>query len=177
MGPSGRDTAGIERLPALQSASGMTLGRDKGGKTDQPRLNEHGAEITSQRIFRWNELDAVRWDDEKVDAQIVTGEQMHLIRAVYEPGATYEMHSHPYEQFSLLLSGRLLLTVGDETREIGAGDGWYAPADVPHGGKVQGDEPAVFLDVYSPATTAILRLFAAARPITAGERTGGKPQE
>ena len=91
-------------------------------------------------------------------------------------GAIYETHSHPYEQFSLLLSGRLLLTVGDETREIGPGDGWYAPADMPHGGKVLGDEPAVFLDVYSPATTAILRIFETARPIPAGERSGAGPQ-
>jgi len=118
----------------------------------------------------------VRWDDDGVDAKIVTGEHMHLIRAVYEPGATYELHSHPYEQFSLLLSGRLLLTVGDETREIGPGDGWYAPADVPHGGKVLGDEPAVFLDVYSPATTAILRIFATARPVQAGEPSGEVPR-
>ena len=154
----------------------MTVGRDSGGNADQLRFNEHGAAITARRIFRWDELDAVRWDDDKVDAQIVTGEHMHLIRAVYEPGTTYEMHSHPYEQFSLLLSGRLLLTVGDETREIGPGDGWYAPADVAHGGEVLGDEQAVFLDVYSPATTAILGLFATARQIPAGERTDAELQ-
>jgi quercetin dioxygenase-like cupin family protein len=77
------------------------------------------------------------------------------------------MHHHPYEQFSLLLSGRLQLTVGDETREIGPGDGWYAPGDVPHGGVVLGDEEAVFIDVYSPATTWILGLFDSARHIPA----------
>ncbi len=119
----------------------------------------------------------MRWDADQVDAQIVTGEHMHLIRAVYEPGAAYEMHSHPYEQFSLLLSGRLLLTVGDETREIGPGDGWYAPADVPHGGAVLGDEPAVFIDVYSPATAWILDVFAQGRPIPAGERAGTESQD
>lgn len=86
---------------------------------------------------------------------------------VYDPGAIYEMHSHPHEQFSLLLSGRLLLTVGDETREIGAGDGWYAPANVAHGGVVLGDEPAVFIDIYSPATTWILDIFATGRAIPA----------
>ena len=107
-----------------------------------PVVNEHGAEVTDRRIFRWDELDTTRWDADRVEAQIVTGEHMHLIRAVYEPGATYEMHSHPHEQFSLLLTGRMLLTVGEETREIGPGDGWYAPGGVPHGGKVLGDEPA-----------------------------------
>ena len=141
-------------------------------ETRRPGFNEHGAEITAPRIFVWDALDGVRWDDDGVDAKIVTGEHMHLIRAVYEPGATYVMHSHPYEQFSLLLSGRLLLTVGDETREIGPGDGWHAPAGVPHGGRVLGDEPAVFLDAYSPATTAILDIFATARPVPAGESSG-----
>jgi len=132
--------------------------------------------MTERRIFSWDELGTTRWEADQVEAQILTGEHMHMIRATYDPGATYEMHSHPHEQFSLLLSGRLLLTVGDETREIGPGDGWYAPADVPHGGKVLGDEPAVFLDVYSPATTAILRIFATARPVQAGEPSGEVPR-
>lgn len=133
----------------------------------QRQLNQHGVEITNRRIFAWNELDGVRWEDEGVDAQIVSGEHMHLIRAVYPPGAIYEMHSHPHEQFSLLLSGRLMLTVGDETREIGPGDGWYAPGDVAHGGVVLGDEEAVFIDVYSPATEWILGVFDTAAQVPA----------
>ncbi|MYA27491.1 MAG: cupin domain-containing protein [Acidimicrobiales bacterium] len=129
------------------------------------QFNEHGAEMTGRRIFSWEELGTTRWDADQVEAQILSGEHMHMIRAVYEPGATYEMHSHPHEQFSLLLSGRMLLTVGEETREIGPGDGWYAPGGVPHGGVVLGDEPAVFIDVYSPATTWILDVFAQGRPV------------
>ncbi len=135
----------------------------------RPQVNAHGAEVTDRRIFAWEELDRVRWDAEDMEAQILTGEHMHLIRAVYPPGSVYEMHHHPHEQFSLLLSGRLRLTVGDETREIGPGDGWYAPGDVPHGGIVLGDEPAVFIDVYSPATTWIFGEFDTGRAIPAGE--------
>ena len=126
--------------------------------------------MTERRIFGWDELGTTRWDSEQVEAQILTGEHMHMIRAVYEPGAIYEMHSHPHEQFSLLLSGRMRLTVGEETREIGPGDGWYAPGGVPHGGVVLGDEPAVFIDVYSPATTWILDVFAEGRRV--GEDSG-----
>ncbi len=133
----------------------------------EPQFNEHGAEISGRRIFRWDELDTTRWDADRVEAQIVTGEHMHLIRAVYEPGATYEMHSHPHEQFSVLLAGRMLLRVGEETREIGPGDCWYAPGGVPHGGEILGDEPAVFIDVYSPATTWILDVFAQGRRVDA----------
>jgi len=93
------------------------------------------------------------------------GENLMLSRVEFDAGAVVPMHSHPHEQFSLLLSGRMLLTVGEETREIGPGDGWYAPGGVPHGGEVLGDEPAVFIDVYSPATTWILDVFAQGRPV------------
>ena len=137
------------------------------------QFNEHGAEMTGRRIFSWDELGTTRWDADQVEAQILSGEHMHMIRATYDPGATYEMHSHPHEQFSLLLSGRMLLTVGEETREIGPGDGWYAPGGVPHGGEVLGDEPAVFIDVYSPATTWILDVFAQGRPVG---RDSAKPE-
>ena len=132
-----------------------------------PPVNEHGVEMTSRRIFAWGELDGVRWDDEGVEGQIITGEHMHLIRAVYPPGAVYEIHSHPHEQFSLLLEGQLRLTVGGETRDIGPGEGWYAPGGVPHGGLVLGDDAAVFIDVYSPATAWIMGEMASARPVPA----------
>ena len=42
------------------------------------------------------------------------------------------------------------LTVGDEVRDIGPGDMWHAPAGIEHGGEVLGDEPVIFIDVYSP---------------------------
>ena len=133
--------------------------------SDKPRTNEHGAEVFSGSIFSWNEIDRVRFDEDRAEAQLITGEHMHLIRAVYEPGATYPMHSHPHEQFSLMLSGRMLLTVGDHTREIGPGDGWYAGTNVPHGGEIIGDETVVFIDVYSPATRWILDIMETGRKL------------
>jgi len=137
----------------------------------EAKVNEHGVEATEQRIFSWADQDTfVRSGDL---AQFISGENMHLGRAVFPPGSDYEMHSHPHEQFSLLLSGRILLTVGDETREIGPGDGWYVPGDVEHGGKILGDEPAVFIDVYSPATQWIIDILndSGIRRVPAGVKT------
>ncbi len=114
-----------------------------------------GSGLASQ-IFSWDALERFEFDEGTNQAQMLSGENMHLLRAVFEPGSVYLMHSHPHEQFSVLLSGRILLTVGDETREIGPGDGWYAGSNVPHGGQILGDEPAVFIDVYSPAMCWIL---------------------
>lgn len=136
-------------------------------------INEHGVEVSTRRIFSWDEFEMFHWDDDGLSGQIVTGERMHLIRATYAPGSTYPMHSHPHEQFSLLLSGRMRLTVGEETREIGPGDGWYAPANVPHGGEVLGEEEAVFIDVYSPATQWIMEDLKTAR-VTPSPGGGGR---
>ena len=66
------------------------------------------------------------------------------------------MHTHPHEQFSVLLQGRLRLTVGDEVRNIGPGDMWYAPANVVHGGELLGEEAVVFIDIYGPPSDTIL---------------------
>ena len=94
--------------------------------------------------------------DRKVHTAIpATGESCQLLWAKFEPGGTYEFHSHPHEQMSVIVSGRMRLTVGNEVREIGPGDMWYAPANVKHGGEILGDEPVVFIDVYAPPSKTI----------------------
>ncbi len=96
--------------------------------------------------------------DCKVHSAIpVTGESCQLLWAKFEPGGTYELHSHPHEQISVMVSGRMRLTVGDEVRDIGPGDMWYAPANVEHGGEILGDEPVVFIDVYAPPSTSMAK--------------------
>ena len=75
---------------------------------------------------------------------------MQTSMAEFQPGSAYPLHSHEREQFSFMLSGRMRLTVGEEVTEIGPGDMWHAPGNVVHGGGILGDEPVVFVDVYSP---------------------------
>ena len=50
----------------------------------------------------------------------------------------------------MMVSGCMHLTVGDEVRDTGLGDMWYAPANGEHGGEILGDEPVNFIDVYAP---------------------------
>jgi quercetin dioxygenase-like cupin family protein len=81
---------------------------------------------------------------------LANGEHQQFLLARFEPGGVYLLHSHPYEQTSVMLQGRMRLTVGDEVRDIGPGDMWFAPAGVPHGGEILGDEAVIFIDVYAP---------------------------
>ena len=109
-------------------------------------------------IFKAAEVEASSEfiSDRKVHTAIpATGESCQLLWAKFEPGGTYEFHSHPHEQMSVIVSGRMRLTVGNEVREIGPGDMWYAPANMKHGGEILGDEPVVFIDVYAPPSKTI----------------------
>jgi len=82
--------------------------------------------------------------------RLALGRHQELCWVKFEPGSVYPRHSHPYEQVSVIIQGRLRLTVGDETREVDPGDMWFVPPDIPHGGEILGDEPVILIDVYSP---------------------------
>jgi quercetin dioxygenase-like cupin family protein len=77
-----------------------------------------------------------------------TSERMMLIDVVLEKGAVVPSHSHPHEQIGYLASGRVLFELGDERRELGPGDSWLVPPNVPH--QVTALEPSLAIDVFSP---------------------------
>jgi len=79
---------------------------------------------------------------------LTEGERMMLIEVTLEQGAVVPLHTHPHEQIGYLASGRLLWELGDERRELSAGDSWLVPSNVPH--QVTALEPSVAIDIFSP---------------------------
>jgi len=79
---------------------------------------------------------------------LTSSESMMLIDVVLEEGAVVPWHSHPHEQIGYLASGRVLFELGDERRELAAGDSWLVPPDVPH--QVTALERSLAVDVFSP---------------------------
>jgi quercetin dioxygenase-like cupin family protein len=79
---------------------------------------------------------------------LTDGERMMLIEVTLDKGAVVPLHTHPHEQIGYLASGRLLFAVGDERRELAAGDSWLVPSNVPH--QVTALEPSVAIDIFSP---------------------------
>ena len=122
--------------------------------------------MIGNNIFSWEDIDTEYFSDGKVRVRLITGDNMQLVWAEFQPDARYALHSHEREQFSFMISGRMKLTVGDETREIGPGEMWHAPSNVLHGGEMVGDEPVVFIDVYSPTSEDLIDRVEQAR----GER-------
>jgi quercetin dioxygenase-like cupin family protein len=65
------------------------------------------------------------------------------------PHASGTVHSHPQEQWGVLLEGRCVRIQGGEEIEMSAGDFWHTPGGVEHGIRT-GGEGAVVLDIFSP---------------------------
>jgi quercetin dioxygenase-like cupin family protein len=86
---------------------------------------------------------------ETVHVRAIHGERITLGVVELDANSVVPEHSHEPEQLGICLAGSLLFRVGDESRELGAGDTWSIPSNVPHDVTV-GPEGAVVLDVFAP---------------------------
>ena len=84
-----------------------------------------------------------------LNTRIFLGEQAMLSIVTIEPNAAGSIHSHPQEQWGLLLEGGGVRIQDGEEIPVQAGDFWRTPGDVPHGFRA-GAEGARVLDVFSP---------------------------
>jgi quercetin dioxygenase-like cupin family protein len=84
--------------------------------------------------FRELEAAARYSADRFTKADLFAGERLFVGLNCFEAGQTQPAHIHRgADKFYLIVSGRALMTVGDETREAGPGTVVWAPADVAHG--------------------------------------------
>ena len=81
--------------------------------------------------------------------RIFAGEQAMISVVSFEPNAEGTLHSHPEEQWGVMLEGDGLRTQGGEQIPVKAGDFWRTPGDVEHTLKA-GPNGAKVLDVFSP---------------------------
>jgi quercetin dioxygenase-like cupin family protein len=86
---------------------------------------------------------------EGVNASIFPGENVMLSVVRVEPNSQGSIHSHPEEQWGVLLEGRCTRIQDGEEVEAGAGEFWHTPGGVAHGVRT-GSEGALILDIFSP---------------------------
>jgi quercetin dioxygenase-like cupin family protein len=79
-----------------------------------------------------------------LDSRVLEG-LLFFAHAVLKSGMEIEAHIDPYEEVYYLLSGRGVMTVGEESREVTAGDAIWLPCGVPHSLTNDGDEDCVIL--------------------------------
>jgi quercetin dioxygenase-like cupin family protein len=96
-----------------------------------------------------------------IERQRVMGEQMMISRVQLHKGFKVSTHSHPNEQFGIVLSGQIRFGIGadgDPDRyetTLTGGEVIHLPANVPH--SAEAIEDTLILDLFSPpsATTGV----------------------
>ena len=80
---------------------------------------------------------------------LVYGEKTLMVQFLLKKGSILPSHSHPFEQTGYLISGRIVLHIGEKRYEMKPGDGWCIPENIQH--KAEIGEDSVALEVFSPA--------------------------
>ena len=99
----------------------------------------------------------LNWDEAPVSEplpgitrQSISGDRQTMVRYVYAPGSVFPVHSHPEEQITVVLSGRIVFTVDGARHDLGPGDVAVLPGGLAHGATVEGDETVVTINTLSP---------------------------
>ena len=72
------------------------------------------------------------------------------------PRSRGAIHSHPEEQWGVLLEGECVRVQDGVEVVVRAGDFWHTPGGVAHGIRTEGS-PALILDVFSPTRKEYVR--------------------
>jgi len=86
---------------------------------------------------------------EGITTRIFPGENVMLSVVRMAPHSRGTVHSHPEEQWGVLLEGECVRIQAGEERTMKAGDFWCTPGGVTHGVRT-GAVGAVVLDIFSP---------------------------
>jgi quercetin dioxygenase-like cupin family protein len=79
---------------------------------------------------------------------LVYGDKTLFAEFRLEKGSQLPRHAHPNEQTGYLISGRIRLSIGEESFEVEPGDCWCIPGQVEHRADIL--EDAVAIEVFSP---------------------------
>ena len=86
---------------------------------------------------------------EGITTRIFPGDQAMLSLVRIEPHSQGQIHSHPQEQWGVLLEGECFRIQGNEEIAMRSGDFWHTPGGVPHGIRTA-DSAALVLDIFAP---------------------------
>lgn len=109
-----------------------------------------------QVFYRGDEL--TNLGDAEVALRLVAARRsnraMSVMHERYAPGADTgaEMLRHEGEEGGVVVSGRIELTVGGETRQLGPGDAYYFTSAIPHRFRNAGTEPCEIVSASTPPT-------------------------
>jgi len=106
------------------------------------------AVVSAAQHLNWADI-PVEHPAEGIERQMVVGERIMIVRFRFKPFLVTPEHTHPHEQMSLVVSGRVRFFIEGEERIVSAGDVLHFPPNCLHGATMM-DEEVVLIDIFSP---------------------------
>lgn len=79
---------------------------------------------------------------------VVYGESTLMTEFRLNKGSILPSHEHIHEQTGYLVSGRMILSIGNDSYEVVPGDSWNIPGGIQHSAEIL--EDSVAIEVFSP---------------------------
>jgi len=96
----------------------------------------------------WAEI-PIEHPAEGIARQMVVGDNLMICRFRFAPHLVTPEHSHPHEQMSVVLEGRVRFFVAGRERTASPGDILHFPSGCRHGATMM-DEEVVLIDIFTP---------------------------
>jgi quercetin dioxygenase-like cupin family protein len=107
-----------------------------------------------------------------IKRQMVIGEKVMVCRFTFDPFVVTDVHSHPHEQITLVVSGKVRFTIDGQTVIAAPGDVLHFPSNNRHGATML-DEQVVLIDIFSPIREDFLSVPVDVEPSVSGNGSDG----
>ncbi len=104
--------------------------------------------MSEPRTRTYDDLNPVDAFPGVVRRTLVSGDNLTLVEIRIATGAEVPEHTHPHEQAGHVAAGRVLFRIGEQEHELGPGDSYLIPGDLPH--HVRALDAATLIEVFSP---------------------------
>ena len=91
-----------------------------------------------------------------IERQMVVGENVMMCRFRFAPFVVTAEHSHPHEQMTLVVQGKVKFIISGEERIVAPGDVLHFPPHNRHGATML-DEEVVLIDIFTPIREDFLK--------------------
>jgi quercetin dioxygenase-like cupin family protein len=111
--------------------------------------------MATAQIATWLEM-AAEAPAAGIERRMMVGDRLMACRLHFAPHVVTPVHTHPHEQMTIVLQGRVRFTIQGEQRIVQAGDVLHFPSNVEHGATML-DEEVVLVDIFTPIREDFLK--------------------
>jgi quercetin dioxygenase-like cupin family protein len=108
-----------------------------------------------------------------IKRQMVVGENVMVCRFTFDPFVVTDVHSHPHEQMTLVVKGKVRFTIDGLTVIVAPGDVLHFPPHNRHGATML-DEEVVLIDIFSPIREDFLGMSVEVTPTVSSNGNNGE---